>query len=555
MTSTTPNAMLAALQALKASRKALEPLTESIHNPAEIAPSIPKYFAANGAPLNEQQSEAVDLAISGRSFCLIGAAGSGKTTTLREVIQHILKTFPEEPQAKSIALVSFTRRAVANIRKAVADIGASQFCHTIHSFLEYCPEDIEYLTADGEAKTSRQFRPRRHEMNPILECKLIIIDESSMVSYADLYRNLREACPNAIFIFVGDLNQLKPVFGDAVLGHKLNSIPVVELTHIYRQAMDSPIVGFQHKFTLAGRVPTTLELEAYTTQGQLQFHPIRRCGQDGESIAFRIFENYLKPRLDSGEYDPELDVILVPKNEGLGQVTFNLLIAQHLGQKRNAEIHEIRANGKAFYYAPGDLVQANKIDCEILSIMPNKSYRGAWCKPSSTKMTRWGFVESNESDFDLFDDVLANFKVHVIAKPEEDSDDKDSGGRAGSHIVTVRNLETGDTLELKSNAQLLSLQLNYAMTIHRSQGSEWRRVHLILHNSAAAMLSRELLYTGMTRAKEQLSVLYSPDTNPGARNSSVAQAIKSQRIPGRTWQEKAKHFFDKLELMEWTDGE
>lgn len=83
------------------------------------------------------------------------------------------------------------------------------------------------------------------------------------------------------------------------------------------------------------------------------------------------------------------------------------------------------------------------------------------------------------------------------------------------------------------------------MTIHKAQGSEWRKVWLIMHKTHAVMLNRELLYTGMTRAKDRLAVIYSKQTRIGRKDNSICKAINKQSIPGDTWQEKARYFADK----------
>lgn len=538
----------AALAAIKARRDALKALSLPDVVQVQELQHVPKYFTRLGMPLNAKQSEAVDLASSGKSFCLIGPAGSGKTTTLMEVVTAVL-----QEARGTVLLVSFTNRAVANIRKAVEPIGAAKYCSTIHSALEYAPTYKEYFDNQGRVKRTRIFEPRRNAENPLRDVTLVVVDEASMVPYADLYRKLKEACPNATFIFVGDLNQIKPVFGDAVLGHKLNSVPVVELTEIYRQAMDSPIVGFQHKFTLAGKVPTNSELQKYTEQGALKFVPMRRDRSDGESIAFRIFDSYFIPLILSGEYRPDQDVILIPQNEGLGQKTFNLLIAQYLGRQRNAVVHEIRGRIKIYYYAIGDLVQYAKRDAEIISIEPNPRYFGACCKPASTTLDRWG-NDHNGEDFN-FDDLFSGVLMpnYHAAPPQLGDILEGDESSASSHIIKVRYLEDSSQDTIKSTSELETLQYNYAMTVHRSQGSEWRKVWLIFHQIHNKMLTRELLYTGMTRAKEALTVLYTPESRLGAADSTLHVAIGRQSIPGKTWKEKAVHFFDKLKTSEWVD--
>jgi exodeoxyribonuclease V alpha subunit len=108
-----------------------------------------------------------------------------------------------------------------------------------------------------------------------------------------------------------------------------------------------------------------------------------------------------------------------------------------------------------------------------------------------------------------------------------------------SHTITVRLLNSEEEVSLQTASEINSLLLGYALTVHKSQGSEWRRVFLALHQSHATMCSRELLYTAVTRAKEELYIVCEKET--------FVNGIKSQRIKGNTLAEKAEFFKGKKE--------
>ena len=92
----------AALAAIKARRDALKALSLPDVVQVQELQHVPKYFTRLGMPLNAKQSEAVDLASGGKSFCLVGPAGSGKTTTLMEVVSVVL-----QEARGTVLLVSF----------------------------------------------------------------------------------------------------------------------------------------------------------------------------------------------------------------------------------------------------------------------------------------------------------------------------------------------------------------------------------------------------------------------------------------------------------------
>lgn len=548
---------------LEALRAAREKHTAELQPPAPRAAFIgelietPKYFTAAGWPLNEEQCMAVKYAEDGQSFCLIGPAGSGKTTTLTEVVSMCIKSIgAENLRHNSIAIVAFTRRATANVARAMEKINAVRFCKTIHKFLDYSPEFIDYCDpTTGQWKKSRQFVPRVTEFNPSIETKIVIIEESSMVGYSELYKQLRLACPNAIFIFVGDLNQLKPVFGDSCLGFKLNQLPVVELTQIYRQAMESPIVAFQHNFVLKGRYPSEQDLVNITAGGELKFYKIARSKDEPETVAFRIWNKFLKPQIISGEFDPETDMVLCPNNSRCGQQEFNNYIADYLSKKAGETVYEVIAGIKSYYLAPGDNIQVDKRDAKIIEILDNPKYRGKKPRAPSKTIDRWG---AEHVDFSLAGTKSTKAKdldeFYLAADPDS-LEDQDKA--PASHVVSVvwADDDSATPVTLSTKGELSGISFNYAMTVHRAQGCEWRKVILLLppHSARGPLLSRELLYTGMTRARKYLDVLYVPNTKPGAHDGTIDLGIKRQSIPGRTWQEKAKHFECKLEGLEWTD--
>ena len=499
--------------------------------------------------LNEKQLLAGQYAMEGKEFCLIGAAGTGKTTALKNVIQQTIKKYNLDLSAitrKDISVICFTRRAARAASRALKGIGAERLCMTAHAYLEYQPEKFEYTDEDGMTRQSMRFVPNRSAMNPVTEAKVIIVDEASMLDYYRLYREVKEASPNATFIFVGDLNQIPPVFGHAVLGFKLATLPVIQLTEVYRQAMDSPIVAFQHNYVLAHRVPSDTELrkisETATPERGLEFIPFKKDDSDGEIMAHGVAD-YIIRQLDQGLYDPEQDIILIPFNVNFGSIAINYHIAQTLGERRNATVWEIIAGREKKYFATGDAVMYEKRDCIITEIETNPKYFGQVPQAPSNRMTRSGLLRKSDGSFDVEIAPAGNNIFDLSTEELLGLDDTESEvKRAASAIITVQDIETGAQFKLSACGEVMNLDFRYAMTIHKSQGSEWRKVWLVCHNQHVKMYNRELLYTGMTRASEKCTVLYSPQTQLGKRNSSIAKAICKGAIPGKDLEQKIEYF-------------
>lgn len=527
-----------------------------------------------GITFNDKQMQAVNLAKEGNPFCLIGAAGTGKTTTVKAIVHVLLKRIAKEKdlpvdklRMDTLLLGSFTNRAVKNIAKAVGDVPtAKRYCSTIHKFLAFAPVDVKVDDGEGGFKTSMRFMPQYTKENPIDNCVLVIVEEASMVS-VDLFKMLLDACPNAIFIFLGDLNQLPPVFGDAILGFKLMELPVVELTEVYRQAMDSPIVAFQHNFTLKGFLPGQTQLEDIQTKsnGKLSFTPLKNERKyEGEQLA-KAIGGVMAKKYEAGTYDPSDSIILIPFNKSFGTIEINKQLAQFFSEKVNRQpVYEIIAGLETVYFAPGDFVVWNKEEYVIDRIERNDKYTG-------NNIPRHESLTLNRDGLDPNDDGLGSHMMDVLEQEAEvnrtdldmllrttDGDlkeDLEELKAQASHVIYLTSPdwvspEERVQVRLNTRGELNTLEFGYAITVHKSQGSEWRRVYFILTNKHGVMLSRELIYTGMTRAKEELHMFYTPQSAVGRKNSSICKAIKNQTIKGNTLQEKIRHFVGKKDTYE-----
>lgn len=501
---------------------------------------------ASGIILNAEQMLAKRYAVDCESFVLVGAAGTGKTTTLAACATQLLTAYKPE----QVAMVAYTNTAAKNIGRAMSKYPelkefAKTRCSTIHRLLGFRPVPYSYENDDGMLVDSMRFEPEYDAANPLLDITLVIVEEASMLGL-DLWKMLRDATPNATYVFVGDLNQIPPVFGDSILGYKLLELPVIELTQVYRQAMDSPIVGFQHKFTLAGNAPGDSLLPK---DGALQFLPMRTFIKDPDKMCAAT-ASYFKMQFAEGKYNPQDDMILMPFNKAFGTIGLNTLIAQFLGEHRGAVVHEVVAGFEKHYYAEGDRVRYKKEEYVITGIKKNHMYRGVEPQEPSAELTRLGTYKSAEQEALAATTADEEWDFNELLQ-QVDSDDG-TAKNACSHILELTATlawegEAAEIVTVQNRGELNNMDFGYAMTIHKSQGSEWRKVYLIMTKHHAVMGSRELLYTGMTRAREELVVMYSPASAVGKKDSSVSKAICNPRISGFGWMQKRKQFAAKMQ--------
>lgn len=489
---------------------------------------------------NERQQEFIDLVSSGKSCVLIGPAGTGKTTCMRGALQRLIESGKIRPldtgtkclsqRSPGLAVVAYTRRAVNNIRNNVSE-DVKGNCVTVHKLLEY--EPVFFEVADprtGDIKKSMKFEPARDEHYPLpVSLSAIAFEESSMLG-VDLYEKLVVATPHGVQeIFLGDIQQLPPIFGPAILGHKLLSLPVVELTEVYRQALESPILRLAHRI-LSGQVIEAKEFADWHFPGQLKLHQWKKTiSPTAATVSVAAF--FEKMEIE-GKYDAEKDIILIPYNKECGTIEINKHIATHLAWKRNALVHEIVAGYNKHYLSVGDRVMFEKNDATILEIEENDSYSGKYFRAPSINYNYWGHrVGKKAENYKGDGDDAVDFLLSQVAIPGNEKEDR---VQQASHRIKLLMTDSEQEIWIDKAAQINNLLLGYALTVHKAQGSEWRKVYLVLHSSHNRMLQRELLYTAVTRAKEELFVICEPD--------SFVKGIESQKIKGNTLEEKAEYF-------------
>lgn len=533
--------------------------------------------------LNEKQNLVRTMALAGTSLCVIGAAGTGKTTCMKKTTKDMIDN-GHIPLIKDgtrhlrsghpgIAVISFTNKAVNNIRKNV-DNRIKPHTITAHKLLEFRP--VKYEIEDeqtGKAKLTMRFEPSRTIDNPLpKELRCLIWEESSMVG-TPLYNMVKAAMPhNHQEIFLGDIQQLPPVFGAAVLGFKMNELPVVELTDVYRQALDSPIIklawkildGNPHDFSAkvirekkkldnGKEVPwiTCPALDAMNyndpIHGSLEFRIWQKVTTETQALLATqmMFKNWYS----EGKYDPYKDIILCPYNMKYGTIEINKLIAQYFSIQRNEAVHEIVAGYEKVYYAVGDRVLVGKEDAFIESIEPNPAYLGktSYCVPS-VYLDRWGVQQTPATSEEVLQhkiekDAVDESQAEYFLEGEGSIDDIDGDTRvnAASHIVTCRFSYSDDVVILKSAGELKPPAFlgGYCLTVHKFQGSEEEKVFILLHQMHNKMVRRELLYTAVTRARKHLVII--------CENTSFEKGVAKQAIKGNTIAEKAEVFKGKLE--------
>ena len=297
------------------------------------------------------------------------------------------------------------------------------------------------------------------EKNP-LEADAVIVDESSMIDIPLIYALLKAMKNGCRLVMVGDADQLPPVgpgnmFSDVI---RSGMLPVVALKEIFRQAEDSGIVTCAHNVN-NGIVPSL-------TKKYKDIFFMRR--QNDEQLAATVAELYSKRLPENMNIDPSMIQVLTPtRKRASGTVALNQLLQEKLNP-RDALKKEKQSGD--FVFRTGDKVMQIKNNYDIM-----------W--ESSDKLTKGAGVFNGD--------------VGVIKDIDHDKE-----------TITV---DFEDKLVIYSFERLPELEPAFAMTVHKSQGSEYHAVILAMTSAAQLLLSRSVLYTAMTRAKNLLVIVGSPE--------------------------------------------
>ncbi len=519
--------------------------------PAFHADELPSTLMADDIVLDEFQTKALHGLRNEKYGCLIGAAGTGKTTTLKALIAEVEDAVPivdlnsartesDKTTGKNmhvaVCFCAFTGRAVQQMKRALPE-KYHQLANTIHRTLGYVPVTKEYEDEEtGEYKTKRVFEPTFTEYNK-LPFKICIVDEAGTLGI-DLWDKLIAALPSDCRIFlIGDLNQLPPVQGRSVLGFAMLKWPTFTLEELHRQAEGDPIAENAHR-VISGKKPLSCS--------ETKKFIVKKIG-DGSMSARKETLMSIQHLHKQGIFDPMRDALIVPQNiSAIGQIElnqqlvnyFNPPIKNEQGIVQNPRVI-ITAGYVHVVFAAGDKVMLLANDNQrgltngmigvVESIVPNGNFKGEAVADS---------LDMGETEnFDLSD--LADELMQFATDEDEKEDESE---RAASHIMTIQFQNVKEPVVLETAGAYKKISHAYASTCHKAQGGEYPNVVILAHSANLKMLTREWLYTAITRAQERVILL--------CNHRGLTHAVNNQTIKGKTIAEKAERF---LKLQDKAD--
>lgn len=368
----------------------------------------------------------------------------GPGTGKTTTINGIIRYF--EMEGLDIYLAAPTGRAAKRMTEATG-----YEAKTIHRMLE--------LTGAPEEK-SGSIHFERNAQNP-LEADVIIIDEMSMVDIFLMHALLSAVVAGTRLILVGDVNQLPSVGPGSVLKDIIASgeFPVVELVKIFRQASQSDIVVNAHKINQG--VPVSLDNKS------MDFFFLKRYDANVIiSVVITLIQKKMPKFVDAEPYDIQ---VLTPMRKGLlGVERLNIILQQYLNPPSKEK--KEKEHGKGLF-REGDKVMQIKNNYQL-----EWEIRGLYGIP----------VEKGVGVFNGDTGIIK--EINTFAE-----------------TITVE-FDERRFVEY-SFKQLEELELAYAITIHKAQGSEYPAVIIPLLAGPKMLMNRNLLYTAVTRARKCVTLV------------------------------------------------
>ena len=385
--------------------------------------------------LAEKQVEAIRCLLENKVMVITGGPGTGKTT----IINAILKIFAK--LRIKIMLAAPTGRAAKRMSEATG-----YEAKTIHRMLEY---------------SIRKGGFQKNEEYP-LDCDLLIVDEASMIDTVLMHHLLKAIPPTATFILVGDINQLPSVGAGNVLRDIIasGSVPVVELTEIFRQAKESQIIVNAHRIN-NGQLPS---LKPTGPNGDFYF-----IEQEDPEAALKLILELATERIPKRfGFDPlEQIQVLTPMHRGVvGASNLNEALQNTLNPREDGLLRGTRTL---------------RVNDKVMQIRNN------------------------------YDKEVFNGDIGRIKRIDQENQEV---------------LVSYDGREIPYDyPDLDELALAYAVSVHKSQGSEYPAVIIPLLTQHYMLLQRNLIYTAITRAKKLVVIV-------GTRKA-LAIAVKNDKTEKR----------------------
>jgi exodeoxyribonuclease V alpha subunit len=453
---------------------------------SSVWPSIDevKLMAPADKLLSSHQGEAIDHATAVRVGCLQGSPGVGKTFCVAAIVKAVIARFGRD----SIAVCAPTGKAAVRVAQSMLANGVDLPASTIHRLLQ----------VEGEGGDGWSFH--FNEQNP-LPFRFLIIDESSMID-VDLLASLLRACtPSTHILFVGDTGQLAPVGHGRPFFDLQQCVPTGKLTEIRRNS--GRIVKACAEIRDRNSITFSEKLDIDNGENLI----LIQCSDEDqpkilEQLIAKIDAQHIVPRNLSVIDDLQ---ILTGKNDGspVARKPLNKMLQQVLNPD-------------------GERIQGNpfRVNDKIVDLKNGKY-------PDAEDQNEEHFVANGE--LAKAKDIKPGRIVVEVADPKRSI--------LICHAPVQENENGIDDSENTAKGAVGDWDLGYALSVHRSQGSQWKFAIVMVDSKGQMVQSRNWLFTAISRAeiatfvigqKQVVNAMLKRDGISG-RKTFLVERIRHQR--------------------------
>jgi exodeoxyribonuclease V alpha subunit len=446
-----------------------------------VSKSLDQYFPPLSNNEADWQRIAAFIALKKR-FCVIsGGPGTGKTTTIAKIMAFLQELHQSNPLR--IALASPTGKAAARLQEAIKITKASLNCST--QIKQLIPEKT--ATIHRLLSTIPDSPYFRYNAKNLLPIDVMIVDEASMVDLALMSKLVQALPPSCRLILVGDRDQLASVEAGAVLGdicdtgnqhgysrqlleqietiagNQINQSDdkqrenglqdcIIELKKSYRFGSDSGISAVTQAVN-RGDGEQTMQLLQRGCYSDVEWIPLPPANRFASAMRDKIiagFKDYLEADnpIDTFQQFDRFRILCALREGPYGMKTMNAMAANILKDEGLIHPQQLWYHGRPI------------------------------------------MITSNDYQLNLF-----NGDVGIALKDVDSNND-----------MRVFFIDTDNAIKKFHPLRLPAHETVFAMTVHKSQGSEFDHVLLLLSHRDSPVLTRELIYTGLTRARKKVEI-------------------------------------------------
>ncbi|MDD5479167.1 exodeoxyribonuclease V subunit alpha [Rhodoferax sp.] len=482
-------------------------LTQPMAVPGGLAESLNSLFDASTATQPDWQKVACALAAHGRFTLITGGPGTGKTTTVVRLLGLLQSQAVAAGKPLRIALAAPTGKAAARLGESIAQA------------VQHLPPQMQ-AHIPAQAQTLHKLLHQRSSTQtgapPALAFDLVVVDEASMIDLALMARLLVAVPPQASLILLGDKDQLASVEAGAVLGQLCAGaeqgayLPETVQWVSTHSGQDLSAWAGQGS-RLAQHTVMLRQSRRFAAESLIgQWARAVNTGQRAElERLWQATPVACQPAATVDEFQADLHLQPIPAVTRLQPASARAAdvagLAQRGWQQWLTQLKALGTGGQAAKQAK----QANCSDVQALALLAAFAQFQVLC---ALREGAWGVTAMNRTLSHALGFAPEGwFAGRPVMVTRNDYHLNLMNGDVGLCLPRAKGLRVafalGDTVRWVLPSRLDAVETVFAMTVHKSQGSEFEHVALVLPDVASPVLTRELLYTGITRAKQRLTLV------------------------------------------------